>query len=69
MQQSAFSPTPRQSNLAALYTAGSSFGSPSWMPRLEAVEIAGFGIRQRYPAHRSLTDDKVTGRRLLVSVL
>src|SRR5262249_25715634 len=33
-----------------LYTAGGSFGSPAWALRLEAVEIAGFGIRQQYRA-------------------
>src|SRR5262249_43271827 len=32
-----------------------SFGSPPWMPRLEAVEITGFGIHQQYHCCRKLT--------------
>jgi hypothetical protein len=48
VRRPATSPTPRQSKPAAHYTAGGSFGSPPWMPRLEAVEITGFGIRQQY---------------------
>jgi hypothetical protein len=58
VQQPASSPTPRQSKPGELYTAGGSFGSPSspsWMPRLEAFEIAGFGIRQQHPTGRRLT--------------
>src|SRR5215510_9234039 len=28
---------------------------PAWIHRLEAIEIAGLGIRQQYPACRKLT--------------
>jgi hypothetical protein len=40
---------------AGLYTAGGSFSSPAWIPRMKAVEIAGLGIRQQYLARRRLT--------------
>ena len=33
---------------------GCSFGSSAWVSRSEAIEIAGFEIRQQYPARRSL---------------
>jgi len=74
MQQPVFSPTPRQSKPAALYTAVGSFGSPSWMPRLKAVEIAGFGIRQQYQQDvtkakkaRSLSPPSGALRRIIVA--
>jgi len=40
---------------AGLYTAGGSFSSVAWIPRLEAVEIAGLGSRQQYLVSRKHT--------------
>src|SRR5262249_38258683 len=40
---------------AGLYTVGGSFGSPAWILRLDAIEMAGFGIRQQYPTRRKHT--------------
>jgi hypothetical protein len=34
---------------------GGSFSSPTWMPCLEAIGIAGLGIRQQYPASQRHT--------------